>query len=139
MRRAMGPERVPAIRAKLQNLLMDNCSVFREEKGLQAAWESIQELRDRMGRVGLQGRGGAFDLELVEALELENMLLLAGVIVQSALERKESRGAHFREDFPQRDDARFLKHTLAFSQGRGVLIEWKPVNLKRFAPTERSY
>lgn len=139
MRRARGPERVPAIRAKLQNLLMDNCSVFRDQKGLEAALEEIQELKERMGRVGLQVGGGAFDMELVEALELENMLVLAGVLVQSALERKESRGAHFREDFPQRDDARFLKHTLAFSQGQGVRIEWKPVNLKRFAPKERSY
>lgn len=139
MRQAKGPERVPQIRAELQGLLMEKCSVFRDERGLRAAREAILELRERMGRVGLQGGRGAFDLELVEALELENMLLLAGVLVDSALERKESRGAHFREDFPQRDDTLFLKHTLAFSQGQGVRIEWKPVNIKRFPPMERSY
>jgi len=139
MRRAGGPERVPAIRADLQGLLMENCSVFREEKGLLAAREGVLELRERMARLGLQGGRASFDLELVEALELENMLLLAEVMVESAMIRTESRGAHFREDFPQRDDARFLKHTLAFWEGQKVGIEWKPVRVTRFSPQERKY
>lgn len=139
MRRVRGPERVPAIRAQLQKLLMDDCSVFRDEKGLKAAREGVLELQDRMGRVGLQGGSRAFDLELVEALELENMLLLAGVLVESAMERKESRGAHFREDFPQREDALFLKHTLAVRDGKEIRIDWKPVHVTRFPPKERTY
>lgn len=139
MRQARGPERVAAIRADLQSLLMENCSVFREEKGLWAARKGVLELRERMGRVGLQNGSVSFDLELVEALELENMLLLAKVLVESAMGRKESRGAHFREDFPQRDDNLFLKHTLAILEGDKVRIEWKPVSITRFPPMERTY
>ncbi len=139
MRQARGKERVPLIRAELQSLLMENCSVFRDEKGLCRALQGIQELQERMALVGLRGGGGAFDLELLEALELEHMLSLARVVVESAMARKESRGAHFREDFPQRDDSLFLKHTLAFGEGEKVRVEWKPVKLTLFAPQERSY
>lgn len=139
MRKARGPERVPLIRAQLQSLLMDNCSVFRDEKGLCRALQGILELQERMTRVGLRGAGGAFDLELLEALELEHMLALARVVVESARARKESRGAHFREDFPMRDDSLFLKHTLTFWDGQRARVEWKPVKLTRFPPQERTY
>jgi len=139
LRQAHGPERVARIREQLQGLLMDRCSVFREARALSLAREGILELQERMGRVGLQGGSRLFDLELLEALELEHMLLLARVLVESAMGREESRGAHFREDFPQRDDDRFLKHSLAFLEEERIRLDWKPVSITRFPPMERRY
>ncbi len=136
---ARGPERVPGIRQDLQSLLMDHCSVFRDGKGLVAALEGVLELQQRFRRLGLEGGGRSFDLEVVEALELEHMLVVARVLVESALCREESRGAHFREDHPQRNDGLFLKHTLAFYNGQKVCIDWKPVKVTRFPPKERTY
>jgi succinate dehydrogenase / fumarate reductase, flavoprotein subunit len=78
-------------------------------------------------------------MELMEAIECEHLLNLAAVTIESALFRKESRGAHYREDFPQRDDQNFLCHTLAFGEAQGMRIETKPVRITRFEPVARNY
>jgi succinate dehydrogenase / fumarate reductase, flavoprotein subunit len=136
---ARGDERVPRIREDLQNLMMDRCSVFRDERGLLAVRHQLGQLRERFGRIGLTVRQRAFNTELIEALECEHLLTLASVVVESALRREESRGAHYREDFPKRDDQRFLVHTMAFREGDGIRMEAKPVRVTRFEPMERKY
>jgi succinate dehydrogenase / fumarate reductase flavoprotein subunit len=78
-------------------------------------------------------------MELLEAVECGHLLDLASVVVESALSRRESRGAHYREDFPDRDDGDCLKHTLAFREGEATRIETKPVRITRFQPVERKY
>lgn len=139
IREARGPERVPAIRSELSNTMMEHCSVFRHERGLLRATEILRDLRERSRHVGLRAGSRGFDLELVEALELGNMLLVAEAILEAALAREESRGAHYREDFPERDDAKFLAHSLVTLEGESFKLGWKPVKVTRFAPQKRIY
>jgi succinate dehydrogenase / fumarate reductase flavoprotein subunit len=139
LRAARGPEKVPRIRRELQELMMDECSVFRTESGLVRASDGIRELRERYGKIGLSCRNRRFNMEVQEALELGHLLDLAEVTVAGALFRKESRGAHSREDFPARDDGNFLAHTLANWDGEAVRIATKPVAITRFEPKERKY
>ena len=109
------------------------------EKGLEQALQRIRGLKGRMGNVELTCKGKRFNYELEEALELENMLKLAEVIVYSALQREESRGAHYRNDFPERDDLTWLKHTLVFQTPTGLEGQYKPVVVTRFEPKARKY
>ncbi|MBI3291629.1 MAG: succinate dehydrogenase flavoprotein subunit [Elusimicrobia bacterium] len=135
-----GTERVATIRSELQQVMMDHVSVFREASGLTQAQEKIQALKSRMARVTLSDRGLQFNTELLEALELVNLLALAEVTAACALIRQESRGAHFREDFPKRDDGQWLKHTLATrAQDGSIQFSFKSVSITRFAPQERKY
>jgi succinate dehydrogenase / fumarate reductase, flavoprotein subunit len=136
---ASGKEQVPRIRQEMQGLMMEQCSVFRDEKGLVQARQKIQELQQRFGSIGLSVREPRYNMELVEAMECEHLLNLAAVTVESALFRTESRGAHFREDYPQRDDQNFLCHTLVFKEQGGMRIEKKPVRITRFQPVARTY
>lgn len=137
--RAEGKERVPMIREELQRTMMDHCSIFRDQAGLQKARGKVAELKARFKEVGISVRDRCFNMELVEALELGHLLDLAQVVVESALSRKESRGAHYREDYPWRDDQGFLVHTLASQEGDRVRIGTKPVSITRFQPVERTY
>ncbi len=134
-----GGERVADIRSELQQVMMDNVGVFRIEDQLQAAIAQIDELQERYRRIGFQDRGKRFNTELLEALELGYLLDLAEVTTASALARKESRGAHSREDYPERDDANWLKHTLAYRTEAGVELKYKPVTITRFQPKPRTY
>jgi len=134
-----GTESVKAIRDQMQAEMMDKASVFRVESDLTKVLEILKGLRDRYGRVRLQDRGRKFNMELLEAFELDHLLELSQVTAAGALARKESRGAHSREDFPKRDDANFLKHTLAFKKGADVELRYKPVSITRFQPQERKY
>jgi len=136
---AAGKEQVPRIRQQLQELMMEQCSVFRDAAGLEKARRKIQELQQRFGAIGLSVREPRYNMELVEALECDHLLSLAAVIVESALLRRESRGAHFREDYPERDDRNFLCHTMAFKEKKGMRIEKKPVRITRFEPVARTY
>ena len=136
---AAGKEQVPRIRNELQELMMEQCSVFRDAAGLEKARRKIRELQQRFGAIGLSVREQHYNMELVEALECDHLLSLAAVIVESALLRRESRGAHFREDYPERDDRNFLCHTLAFKEKEGMRIEKKPVRITRFEPVARTY
>ena len=118
---------------------MDHCSVFRDQAGLKKARDKISELQQRLTDCGITVRERRYNMELMEALECEHLLNLAAVIIESALFRKESRGAHYREDYSQRNDNNFLCHTLAFGETQGMRIETKPVRITRFQPVARNY
>jgi len=136
---ADGEEKVAAIRAELQEQMDINVSVMRDAVKLTTMQRRLSELRDRYQRIGLQDRGRVHNSDLTEAIELGNLLEIADAMVAGALAREESRGAHYREDFPKRDDARFLAHTLVRKSEGGVTIGYKPVSITRFQPQERKY
>ncbi|MBN9393229.1 MAG: succinate dehydrogenase flavoprotein subunit [Chloroflexi bacterium] len=129
------------IRKDLQNSMQDNVSIVRNETGLTAQMGKLQELRERYGRLRLQDTGTKFNTERMEALELGCLLECAEAATKGALERKESRGAQFRDDFEKRDDVNFLAHTLAYRAENGGVKElrYKPVVITRFEPKERKY
>ncbi len=132
-------EKAVGIRQTLQEVMMDDCSVFRHEQGLKKALEAVRGLQERSRNISIDHRGNRYNTDLMDALELRNMLLLAEAIVVSALNRTESRGAHSREDYPERDDAHWLKHTLVRRTDSGVSITYKPVTITRFQPKPRAY
>ncbi len=137
---ATGDEVVATIRDELQHTMMDNVGVFREEQGLKAAVEKVRELKERYQRVRVQDKGKVFNTELLEAWELGNLLDVAEVTAVSALNRTESRGAHSREDYPERNDEEWLKHTLAYrTEDGGIELRYKPVVITKFEPKERVY
>jgi succinate dehydrogenase / fumarate reductase flavoprotein subunit len=117
------------LRDEMQIAMMDNCGVFRTAETLSRAQQSIADLKNRYRRLGVQDKGSVFNSTLLEVLELGCLLDLAEATVASALARTESRGAHFREDFPNRDDARFEKHSLAYLAGENqTRIAYKDVD-----------
>jgi succinate dehydrogenase / fumarate reductase flavoprotein subunit len=134
-----GDESVAVIRQELQKSMMDHVGVFRVEAQIEAEVAKIHELQERYRRVSLQDKHKRFNTELLEAIELGYLLDLAEITAASALARQESRGAHTREDYPQRDDERWLKHTLAYRTERGVELKYKPVSITRFEPKPRTY
>ncbi|HET7035800.1 MAG TPA: succinate dehydrogenase flavoprotein subunit [Thermomicrobiaceae bacterium] len=134
-----GEENAADIRTELQSVMWDDCGIFRSGEGLNALKSKLTELRNRFGRVATGDKGKTFNLELFEVLELGYLLDLAEIMAESALRREESRGAHVREDFPDRDDKNWLKHTLAYRTSGGLEMRYKPVVLTRFEPKERVY
>jgi len=134
-----GQEKAGAIKKELQETMMDKVSVFRDAKTLKAASEKIRELKERYRSLHLDDKGKRFNTELLEAVELGFLLEFSDVIVNSAYIREESRGAHYREDFPKRDDQNWLKHTLAYKKGEAIEFRFKPVSITRFQPMERKY
>ena len=128
------------LQTEMAALMMNDVSVFRTEEGLQEALAGLRGLKERYRRIHLTDKGRRFNRELFDVLELGYMLDLAEAITVGALFRKESRGAHSREDFPQRDDANFLVHTLLrFDAAQGPRVMTKPVAITRFQPKERKY
>jgi succinate dehydrogenase / fumarate reductase flavoprotein subunit len=124
----------------MQDVMMDNVGVFRDAAGLQEAIRRLEELRERYRYVRVQDKSRYFNTDLLETWELGCLLDLAYVTATCALNRTESRGAHYREDYPARDDANWLKHTLAYRrEDGGVDIRYKPVVITRFPPKERVY
>jgi len=136
---AGGSESAARLRETLQDEMMDKASVFRTGENLTQMLTILSHLKKRYQGIRLQDRGKRFNTELLEALELGYLLDLAEVTVTCAFARQESRGAHYREDFPQRDDSRWLKHTLAFSENGRIRLSYKPVTVTRFQPQERKY
>jgi succinate dehydrogenase / fumarate reductase flavoprotein subunit len=134
-----GGESQAAIRDALREVMMDKVSIFRENKGLREALQAIRGLKERYAHVSVSDHGHCFNQELQETLELGNLLELAEVTALAALGRTESRGAHSREDFPKRDDANWLKHSLARRTDQGIAFSYKPVTVTRFQPKERKY
>lgn len=134
-----GKESVAQIRKELRKVMSEHVGVFRIEEGLKQAVESIKELRQRYQQVGISDQGSVFNLELLSAWELGNLIDLALVTATSALARRESRGAHSREDYPRRDDDQWLRHTLAWLDDGQVRLGYKPVVLTHYPLQARSY
>jgi succinate dehydrogenase / fumarate reductase, flavoprotein subunit len=126
---------------ELQQTMMDDVSVFRHADGLNKTLEKIGELKNRYKKVSVDDKGNCFNRNLLDVLELGHMLDLSEVIALGALKREESRGAHYREDFNQRNDEKFLNHTLFRCLGKDTEPEYftKPVSITRFEPKERKY
>ena len=134
-----GPEKIDSLRQRMQSLMMEHGLVFRNEEGLKKGIEGIRSLKERYAEAGVADQGKVFNYALMEAIELGHQLDLAELILTSALYRKESRGAHFRNDFPERDDRNYLKHTLVFPTPYGPEVKYKPVKITRFQPATRIY
>ena len=140
-----GKERMGAIWDELQDTMQFNCGVFRTEESLANQMAVVDKLRERFKSVGVEDKGIVYNLDLIETLELSHMLEFSKAIVQGALTRQESRGAHYRDDYPKRDDQNWHKHTLAYLEEDGsIRLEYKPVRMKpltvpTFEPKERVY
>ena len=135
-----GGERISVIREEMQLAMEAGVGIYRDERGLQAAAEKIQELKERALKISLDDHSLTFNTELTAGLELRNMLDLAEAMIHSALERRESRGAHQRTDHPERDDERFLAHSLAYRiEDRSPRIDYHPVAITRWPPSKRVY
>jgi succinate dehydrogenase / fumarate reductase flavoprotein subunit len=139
LRNKKGKEKTGAIKNELQTAMMDDCSVFRNEKDLTSLTKIIRNLEEKAAELEINDKGTIFNTELLEAIELHHLINLAKVISSSALQRQESRGGHFREDFPDRDDKKWLKHTFATKSETGIEFSYKPVTITRFQPAERKY
>jgi fumarate reductase flavoprotein subunit len=135
-----GSERIADIREEMQATMEDSAGIFRSGESLSKGVDQLADLQQRLERVQLHDGTQVFNTELVAGLELANMLDIAETILQSALQREESRGAHQRTDFTARDDTRFLNHALAYRDADGaVRIERSPVTITRWPPGERVY
>jgi succinate dehydrogenase / fumarate reductase flavoprotein subunit len=134
-----GKEKIGDIMNRMQEVMMEKVSVFRTEQPMSEALEEIKELKERYRMIALKDKGSCFNRDLLDALELGHMLDLAEVITMAALYRKESRGAHSREDFPARNDENYLVHTLVRYSDKEPQIFEKPVTITRFQPQERKY
>ncbi len=134
-----GDERVPVIRAELRHMMDEKVHVFRHGNQLREALKEVRELKERFKHISVEDKGRTFNTALVHALELDFMLDVAEVIIASALARTESRGAHYRLDYPKRDDANWLKHTLAYYTPEGPQLAYEPVRITKWKPTVRKY
>lgn len=138
-----GNENVMTIRTELQQTMNDNAAVFRTEETLSRALTDVRALKKRYEHVTVTDKGKRFNSDLLEAIELGFLLELAEVTVVGALNRKETRGGHAREDYPNRDDENFMVHTMAYKEGEGlgaeIRLDTKPVVQTRYEPMERKY
>ncbi|MFE7561825.1 succinate dehydrogenase flavoprotein subunit [Kitasatospora sp. NPDC057500] len=144
LREATGTESVAQIRKELQETMDTNAMVYRTGATLKQAVEDVAALKERYKNVSIQDKGFRYNTDLLEAIELGNLLDLAEVLAVSALAREESRGGHYREDFPTRDDVKFMQHTMAYQEvaedgSTSIRLDYKPVVQTRYQPMERKY
>ena len=146
VRKSKGKEKVAALRKELQDTMDKNAQVYRTEESLNEALAKIAELRGRYEHISVQDKGQRFNTDLLEAIELGFLLDLAEVLAYTALERRESRGGHFREDYPERNDKKFMLHSMAYlsdkpakKPGDNIKVDWKPVTVTNYQPMERKY
>jgi succinate dehydrogenase / fumarate reductase flavoprotein subunit len=132
-------ERVSLIRDDLKMMMQEMFGVFREEGQMKEGLNILENLKHRCQGAGIFNRGSTYNQVLVRARELENMVLVAEAVARSALDRRESRGAHARTDFPNRDDAQYLSHTMAWLRQGEVTIAYQPVAPSPYPAQERSY
>ncbi len=134
-----GTERPSDIRKQMQREMTQKCGVFRTRDELREMRDSLESLITRYEKISIEDKSKGFNTDLLEALELGWLLDCAATTVTSALAREESRGAHTREDFPNRDDKNWLKHTLAFNTEDGIVLKYKPVRITTYQPKARTY
>ncbi|MBD2083093.1 succinate dehydrogenase/fumarate reductase flavoprotein subunit [Leptolyngbya sp. FACHB-17] len=134
-----GQYRIQEIRQAYQDCMTEHCGVFRTEDVMQSGLIKLRELQQKYSQIRLDDHGTVWNTELIEALELRSLFVVGEMILFSAINRKESRGSHCREDYAQRDDPNFLKHTLAYYSAAGIDINYMPVVINRFEPQERKY
>ena len=129
-----GPERPWQVRDDLGTTMSLNLGIFRTKDSMEEALASLRHLRMRAAEVRIEDKGRIFNTDLIQALELQCLVDVADTIVVSALRREESRGAHYRADFPKRNDAAWLRHTLAYRRPEGPAVQYAPVTITRFQP-----
>jgi succinate dehydrogenase / fumarate reductase flavoprotein subunit len=134
-----GKEKAATLTVEMRTVMMDDVGVFRNAEGMQRALGKVRELKERYQEVRVEDQGKIFNTDLLNTWELGNLLDLAEVTAAAALARTESRGGHAREDFPQRDDQNWLKHSLAWVRGGEVELRYKPVVITKYQPKERVY
>ncbi|MFN2175139.1 MAG: FAD-dependent oxidoreductase [Anaerolineales bacterium] len=134
-----GDENAADIAREMKEVMFDHVGVFRTEEGMQTALDKVLELKERFKHIKATDLGNAFNTELLNIWELGCLIELAEVTTTSALARRESRGAHAREDYPERDDENWLKHTLAWMQDGKVVLDYKPVIITKYEPKKRVY
>ena len=144
LRSSNGSERVSTLRREMQETMDLNAQVYRTEATLKQALNDVQELKRRYRNIAIQDKGVRYNTDLMEAIELGFLLDLAELVVISALERKETRGGHAREDYPNRDDVNFMRHTMGYRRmsadgSTEVQLDYKPVTITRYQPMERKY
>ena len=138
--RSGGEETVAGVRREMKNALEEGAGIYREEAGTLACCEKIAELRQRYQGIEVNDKSNVFNTDLQQALELKNMLEVAETVAEAALERRESRGAHQRLDFTERDDEGFLKHSLCYRQDHArPRVDWSDVTITRSQPGVRDY
>ena len=134
-----GSESYNDIRNEMKAVMMAKCGVFRDAENLKSCVATIQALKERYKKGKVTDKGQLFNSELYEIIELGNMLEMAEIISTAALARQESRGGHYRTDFPKRDDVEFLKHSLVYRTDDGLVLKDRPVVITRYQPKERTY
>ncbi len=146
VRNSKGDEKVAVLRKELQDTMDANAQVYRTEESLNEALNKINELRARYEKISIQDHGQRFNTDLLEAVELGFLLDLAEVLAYSSRERRESRGGHFREDYLERNDDKFMVHSMLYREGEptgeigaGIRVDWKPVVITNYQPMERKY
>jgi succinate dehydrogenase / fumarate reductase flavoprotein subunit len=132
-------ERVVAVRKEVGEIMMEHFGILRSRERMEEGKRRLEGVRSRLKNIYLQDRGKIFNLELIEALQLYSIMDLAEVIAAGACTREESRGAHSRTDFPDRNDQDWMKHTLAYYTDQGPRLDYADVNITRIPPTERKY
>lgn len=134
-----GKYRIAQVRQEFQDCMTEYCGVFRNQDLMRQGLAQLQGLWQKCAQVYLDDKDKLWNTEIIEAMELQSLMVVGEIIITGALNRQESRGAHSREDYPQRDDPNFLKHTLAYYSAAGIDLQYFPVNLSMFAPQERKY
>lgn len=134
-----GTIRINQLRQAFQDCMTEYCGVFRSQDLMSEGLKQLQQLKQQYQQIYLDDKGNCWNTELIEALELRNLMVVGEIILTCALNRQESRGAHCREDFQERDDTNFLKHTMAFYSPAGIDLSYRPVTITMFEPKERKY
>ncbi|MCG5060426.1 MAG: succinate dehydrogenase/fumarate reductase flavoprotein subunit [Limnoraphis sp. WC205] len=134
-----GSYRIAEIRQEFQDTMTEHCGVFRTQEVMKEGLTKILQLQEKYQQIYLDDQDNVWNTEIIEALELRSLMIVGQMILTSALNRLESRGAHSREDYPKRDDTKFLKHTLAYYSPAGIDLSYRPVSITRFEPLERKY